>query len=200
MLYPKQIMIIGVDVDDVLAYCAQAIISWHNRVYITNTKYSDLITFDLAHVWKVSYEERVKRCGEFLCSEECAEQKIVNGAVEGIDELSKKYKLIIVTSRTKSKLSEDWIDKYFPNKFEKRCYNNDWDTLGPTSNKLDVCKENNIDVLIEDCLENAEKVAKGGITAILINYPWNQSDEKLHKNIIRVKNWKEIVEQINSLE
>ncbi|MBT3583166.1 hypothetical protein HN924_03215 [Candidatus Woesearchaeota archaeon] len=192
-------MIIGVDFDDILGECAQAMIDWHNQVYGTSNKIKDIITFDLEHVWKTTYEERIKRCEEFLHSKYCGEMNVVNGALDGIDKLSKKHKLIIITARLNavSEVTQKWIDKYFPNIFEKICYNEDWKNIGPQGSKLQMCKDNKVDMLIDDNLDTAKKVSAGNIPVLLLDYPWNQSDE-LPDKVTRVKRWEEIVDSIDS--
>jgi uncharacterized HAD superfamily protein len=192
-------MRIGVDFDDILGECGQAMVEWHNRVYGTKLKITDVTSFDLEHVWKTTREERVRRCEEFLHSKECDKMGVVSGAIKGINKLAKEHKLIVITARLKkiSNITQSWLDKYFLNKFEKVCYNEDWDNMGPMLNKIQLCKDNKIDILIDDNIETAKSVSSVGISVILLDYPWNQSKELL-KNVTRVKNWSEIIEVINS--
>lgn len=47
--------------------------------------------------------------------------------------------------------------------------------------------------MIEDNLEYAMELANAGIKVYLLDRPWNQDyDPQIHKNIIKVKGWKDI--------
>ena len=60
--------------------------------------------------------------------------------------------------------------------------------------KAKVCKEQNVDLFIDDKLSNCQGVSNEGITTIRIT---NYTDP--HQNIINKKNWKEIYEYIKQL-
>ena len=62
------------------------------------------------------------------------------------------------------------------------------------SDKLTFCKENKIDVLIEDSYETCKELADNGIKSILMTTKMNTDIET--KGIIRVNNWDEIYEEI----
>ncbi len=56
-----------------------------------------------------------------------------------------------------------------------------------------ICKRLWANIMIEDNLENAIDCANIGIKVYLLDKPWNQNyDKKIHKWIIKVKNWNEI--------
>ena len=65
-------------------------------------------------------------------------------------------------------------------------------TKGKTKGEL--CKDLNVDLMIEDDPKYAEDCALKGINVLLLDKPWNQNCIE-HENIIRVKNWKEILER-----
>jgi uncharacterized protein len=60
--------------------------------------------------------------------------------------------------------------------------------------KRDIAKKIGIDIMIEDSVEIANSI---GVRVLLIDKPWNQ--EKLEKNVIRVKDWQEIEKIIDSI-
>ena len=64
--------------------------------------------------------------------------------------------------------------------------------------KLTFCKENEIEVFIEDSYETCKELLDNGIKSILMTTKMN---ENIHdKDIIRVKNWNEIYEEIKKIK
>lgn len=64
------------------------------------------------------------------------------------------------------------------------------------TSKLSVCKENNIDIMIEDNVDNINEISKE-LTIICMDHPYNKNCVK--DNIFRCNNWKEIYETINRI-
>ena len=66
------------------------------------------------------------------------------------------------------------------------------------SDKLKAAKENKIELFIEDSYDTCRELSKNGIKSILMTTKMNQD---IHQgNIVRVKNWKEIYEEILKIE
>lgn len=66
------------------------------------------------------------------------------------------------------------------------------------SDKLTVAKENGIDVFIEDSYDTCKELSENGIKSILMTTKMNQDIDQ--GSIVRVKNWKEIYEEILKVE
>ena len=101
------------------------------------------------------------------------------------------HKIYIVTARDSEfhndpyGLSKTWLDKN----------NIEYDKLiVDARDKAKVCKEQNVDLFIDDKLSNCQGVSNEGIVTIRIT---NYTDP--HQNIINKKNWKEIYEYIKQL-
>lgn len=62
------------------------------------------------------------------------------------------------------------------------------------SDKLTFCKEQGIDILIEDSYETCRELAENGIKSILMTTKMNANIDA--KGIVRVNNWKEIYKEI----
>ena len=62
------------------------------------------------------------------------------------------------------------------------------------SDKLTVAKENGIEVFIEDSYDTCKELSENGIKSILMTTKMNQDIDQ--GSIVRVKNWKEIYEEI----
>jgi len=63
--------------------------------------------------------------------------------------------------------------------------------------KVEKAKELDCNIFIEDSYENAIQLSKAGFKVLLMDTNYNR--RKLNENIIRVYNWKEIYERINTL-
>lgn len=75
-------------------------------------------------------------------------------------------------------------------------YNIPYDSLNlNVSDKLTFCKENNIELLIEDSYETCKEVINNGIKAIMMKTKMNDSIED--NEITKAYNWNEIYNQIN---
>ena len=59
----------------------------------------------------------------------------------------------------------------------------------------DVCKENNIDIMIEDSTQTAVNIEKVGTKVLFMNTRYNKNNENFEK----VSNWKEIYSKISKL-
>lgn len=64
--------------------------------------------------------------------------------------------------------------------------------------KLTFCRENNIDILIEDSYETCKELNDAGIKTLLMTTKMNINIED--KEIIRVNSWEEIYNKINNLK
>ena len=63
--------------------------------------------------------------------------------------------------------------------------------------KYDICKELGISLILEDNKKTSLECATNGMDVILFDQPWNQG--LTHKNITRVKDWKEAMSAFNKL-
>ena len=66
-----------------------------------------------------------------------------------------------------------------------------------SNNKLDICKENDIDIMIEDKPSTLKEI-KEHIPVICFDAPYNRDLD--NDNLYRVSNWNEILEIINNKE
>lgn len=110
-------------------------------------------------------------------------------AVEIINKLRKEgYKIIIITARC----SEFHDNPYLQSKEWLEKNNIEYDKLIVNAiEKGSICKEENIDIFIDDQLDNCLAVLKQGIKVIGIGEDFDKG-----KGIVTVENWKQIDEQI----
>jgi uncharacterized HAD superfamily protein len=121
------------------------------------------------------------------------------GAAELLNKLKETHEVYIVTARNSfpgydnimalaGKIqndTKDWLDKHGLH----------YDVLEYHHDKEVYCKNNGIEVLIEDKDGTVEKAADLGIKCYLINHSWNSST-KDHANIIKVDSLKEVMEDM----
>ena len=114
------------------------------------------------------------------------------GAVEIIKKLRQEgHEIYIITARDDEfhenpyMLSKNWLDK---NQivYDKLIVN--------ARNKEIVCKEENIDIFIDDQLGNCLKVSNIGIKTIRFT-----DNKEIHDNIVNISSWNEVYEYINKI-
>jgi len=194
-------MKIGIDIDNVLAELSTIMNLWHKDkydYYIPNHKRTK---FWLTFSWNCSQEEATKRLLEFYESEDFKKTPPVKGAVKAINKLAKKHELHVITSRPiyTEKETLRWLDEHFSlQNFKKIHINGQCIKDKICKTKVEICEELGIKLMIEDALHFAEDCAEKDIKVLLLDWPWNQTNN-LHPNITRVKDWKEILEKIDKI-
>ena len=195
-------MNIGVDIDEVLAELTEAFLGYHNSLYGTKLKKKDMFSYSYHEVIGEKEEETRQKLLHFFNSDFFHNIKTVQGAQKAIALLAKEHKLSIITARPHfiRQQTEYLIENNFPTYFTSITLTNQWHGRGAKRSKSEVCKEMNVSIMIDDSLHHALDCASQGVYVLLmdINYPWNQTSEKLPENIKRVHSWKEIVAEIKS--
>lgn len=177
-------MRIGIDIDEVLAEFLESFLEFYNSKYKSNFKKEDFKSYQFEEILGGTHEEAVELIKEHDYG---GEIKLVDGALESIKELAKKYELIILTARHpmfKDK-TENFLKSHFGDIFSQILYTGEsFQKYGVT--KSDLCKQLNIEIIIEDNKIFSKECAEKGIRVLLFDKPWNQIDEYM-ENIIRVK-------------
>lgn len=194
----KSLKIIGVDLDEVLADFLASFLNYYNKNFGTNLVKEQFSTFTLNEIIGEELEVMNLRIEAFYNSETFLELRPTEGALDAIQELSKKYELIIITSRPKnvSKNTVAWLKKHFPKKFKNVHFAyNPFILKSVKKTKSQIALESKIDLFIEDNIDLATEVASEGVKVYLLDAPWNQTKD-LHPNITRVYSWKDILDKI----
>jgi len=194
-------MRIGLDMDEVLAQFLASFIAHHNKEYNTNHRLEDINDYGLWKVWGGTVQELSERIGKFFLSDDIHNIMPVNMAQEIIRELKKDNELYVITARhdTARIQTEKWLEKHYPSTFKGIHFSNDsLKTNSSGKSKAELCKDLNIDVMIEDLLSFAKQISKANIPVILIDYPWNKSEAM--KKVFRVGGWKEIPDVLLTLK
>ena len=191
-------MRIGIDIDGVLLNMGQFIFDYGSKYcYDHNIDFSIKESeYDESKVLGISSAEAEKFWNEYLVKyvteyspRECAKQVI--------DILKENNEIYIITARNEyglppkeyghmQELTNKWLN----------ANNINYDKLLFTSeDKLSVCQENNIDVMIEDSPRNIKKLTKDDdIHIFCYDNPYNK--EVKGKNITRVYSWYDILNKI----
>jgi len=187
-------MKIGIDIDEVIAEFLESFLDFYNSKYNRDFKKEDFKDYKFEEILGGTSNETAKLIQEHGYDKEI---KLVEGALDAVKELSKKHELIILTARHpmfKDK-TERFLDQHFGNIFSQILYTGEvFQKYGTT--KSDLCKQLGIEIIIEDNKLFSKECAEKGISVFLMSRPWNR-DCLEHKNILRVKNWNEVLEKIN---
>ncbi len=194
---------IAVDVDDVIASHAEALIEFSNQRWGTNLTINDYDEH-WAKMWRVDQLELEKRAQEFF--KDFPSFKRFPDALEVLKALANKYKLVILTSRRQelAKDTKEWLNKYYPNIFSEIHYSGIWDNEQEHSNKKikatkgELVKQIGADYLIDDQPKHCVAAAEAGVRALLFgDYSW-QVVEKLPAGVVRVKDWPAVLEYFDA--
>lgn len=200
---------IAVDCDEPLADCNAYLQAWHNRSYNTNLARDDVFSFKLWLVWNCSKEESDKRVLEFYESEDFRRMTPVDGSAEAVSEIAKNNDLFVLTSRVGVAIpcTKPFIDRHYPGRFEKVVFSKNYALAGNGHSKADICEEEKVDVLIDDCLHYALDCQKKGIPVILFDTPWNRERAmkeegltELPSGIVRAEGWQEVIALVTLLK
>jgi uncharacterized HAD superfamily protein len=187
---------IAVDIDDVLVPHVEDLISWHNREYGTNM---DLVHYHSRNPkdWgSETIEDAIKRVQRFFTTPDFLDAQPMESAAEVLAELSKRYNLIVITSRDNiiEDVTNDWLNNHFPEVFKEAHFTARFNLEGKSGKKSAVALDAKAKYLIDDTLENVIETAEAGIDVLLFgDYPWNQI-EKLPERVTRVHNWTQVLE------
>ena len=191
-------LVIAVDIDDVISASAPAFITYSNDKYGTHLTIDDYREH-WGELWKVENDETERRALEYHESGHHATYEIIEGALDSLNKLKKHFKLVVITTRRNSinQLTKDWINKFYPDIFDNFVFTGFFDNPTVTSvhmTKVELAKSVGAQYLIDDQLKHILASAEIGIKGLLFgDYSWNKTDN-LPDNVIRVKNWREVLE------
>jgi len=175
-------MLIGIDIDNVLAEFEAAFRAWINRHTGLTLRRRDIIRYRFAECCPLSHDEVESLFEGFVRSGALRRLSLIPHARGGLTELARHAELCLVTSRpTLKQVVADtrfWLSaKGLP---EAR--------LIFAERKWEVAEE--FTLFVEDSPEQARGLAERGVEVLLLDYPWNRS--LAHPCIRRVKDWRQV--------
>lgn len=186
---------IALDLDDVLANTSEYLDKYYNKRFGTNIMLQDHRSYILNNVWDCTHQEAIDIVYDFFKSDFARDITPFPGSQYAVDELLKKYDLIVLTSRVFEfrDLTTTWVNKYFSNKFKEIVITNKMaNNKLPSREKYEICLEKGIETMVEDNLHYALQNSNHQIKTFLIDRPWNQ-DGQLPDPVKRVYSWNEII-------
>lgn len=193
--------IIAIDFDEVLASTFSQVLDFAKNNWHLSWIYFDDLTmhywWEIPDVW-ISQEQMLDIWWKFYESDEKNNIKPVIWSQNAINKLKKMwYELHIITARW-DELKEstiNWIELHFPWIFTEIHFSN-YHTPKQIS-KAEFCKKLWTNLIIEDNLDYSLEIADSWINVYLIEKPWNINRTETHPNIKKVKNWDEIINNLN---
>jgi hypothetical protein len=191
----KNIKIIWIDLDEVLAELINFTIKKNNYqinwIPITRKDITDYYIHNIKK-FNIDLEYAIWWFRNHFDSN--FEIKRVYWAKQKLKEFQKKwYILKIITARSEDiwwDYTKQWLNKYYWDiNFSDIIFVNHF--TEKHREKSEICIECNINIIIEDNPYYALELAEKWIKVFLLDKPWNKKYKK-HKNIIKVKSWKEI--------
>lgn len=190
---------IGIDIDNVLSNFNDVLLKeflehdkeLRNIGIINNNVYITRGMFD----WSKEelddfYYKNIERIAKNL--------NVIDKAPEYIKKLRENgYEIYIISGRDNGeysdpyKMTSDWLDKY-KIEYDRLILTNAYNSL----EKAKICKENDISIMIDDSTRILLEVDNMGITALLMDTPYNREVGDLK----RVHNWKEIYDFITNFQ
>ncbi|MFA7707394.1 MAG: NUDIX domain-containing protein [Candidatus Pacearchaeota archaeon] len=189
---------IGIDIDGVVADFSRKFIEFYNRKTGNQVSMKDWVTYNFWDFLPISKEEGKALMDEFYLLSDFDEISLIEGAKEGIFWLSKESEIYIITARPLkwAEKTKSFFDKHFFGKKINLIHSRD--NKDKTIYKREICRNLGISILIEDYGDIALQCADIGVKVILLDYPYNQGAR--HKNIFRVNNWEEVLEEIEEIK
>lgn len=174
---PKKVL--GVDFDDVIVRTGDAMAKFHNATYGTNYTRDEVTDYNLGEVWNCTHEEAQRRIDEFMDTDFHHSAEAVFGAYDALEQLGKKYEIVIVTGRHEAMRDStlDWLTKNFLGLYREIHFTGHYETdPSRKKKKSDVMTTIGADLFIDDALHFATDVASVGIPVLLFDTPWNQGE------------------------
>ena len=189
-------MNIGIDIDNVLSNFNDVLLEdyiKHDKELRNNGIINKDVYIRKMFDWsedeeKSYYEKNIERIAEkFVPIKDCSKY---------IKELRQDgHYIIIISGRDNGEYSNpynmtiEWLKKY-DIEYDKLILTNAY----KHQEKADYCKQNNIDIMIDDSIHVCEKCAENNIDCILFETPYNKKENRFNK----VSNWKELYKFISN--
>ena len=187
--------VLAVDIDDVLFSWTPTFLEYHNTTHNTRLTPGDRRSDFLEEVIGITEAQMLDKIDAYIQTRHYVDAGPVPGAVTAIKELSKTYRLVIVTARTVNYrgTTEIFIEKYFPNVFSDILYSLRVDRPTEFIPKKELCRQVNAFALIDDSVRNLLPVVDAGMTGILFgDFAWHRQ-HILPERVIRCTSWEDVV-------
>lgn len=204
LLTPKRAAI-AVDLDDVVVPFIEPLNKWHNRVYETDFKESDYISYFFSEIWGCSGDEALQRVKDFEEAPDFLDIKPYNDALPVLMQLRERGQ-IAVTSRGPhlEEFTRKQKARYLEGIFLALLHStNHYSGTNGAGTKAEIAQRFGVKVALEDSVHYALGYTKIRVPVVLFDHPHNREDIypelKGNRLIHRVYNWKQAGEKTFSL-
>ena len=183
-------MRIGVDIDDTMADTFAYLMLYIAEFFNIDIKYlkdNNISYSNLPKGMKELEYEFAKKYYDIVIPNTPFKHK-VSEYIDKIKDLG--HEIIVITARNNML----YTDEYKTTIDELKRNNIHYNKLICDFNKVKVCKNEKIDLFIDDSIENCSKVSELGIETLLFNSKVNMNCKT---NLCRIDNWEEIYEKIS---
>ena len=187
-------MIIGVDLDEVLAEFFPNFLVFFNKKYKKDLLKENFTRWDFPGILGITREEAFTTFDQFGESELTRNLQPMPGSKQAIGKLAEKHTLHVITHRPIeiAQQTEDWIKTHFQGRFSGIHFcSKDGGRTNFRAKSL-VCKEIGAELLIDDHPDNARLCSKENIQIYLFDQPWNRKNVEPHAQITRIFSWHDI--------
>lgn len=191
--------IIGVDLDEVLSETVETMLKSHNNkingISIYKQDISDYYIFNIKK-YKLSQEDAVRYFRNFYDQTQSNDDiPVIKWSVNWLKRLKKNWwKIIIVTARREEirDITIGWLNHHFPWLWDDILFASHF--TDKQINKSQLCKQNWINIMIEDNLDYAMELANAWVKMYLLDKPWNKRfDPEIHHGITKFYDWSELI-------
>ena len=182
---------IAIDVDDTISNTFEYRIKYVSEFYNIDEKYLEENDISYSTLTKEMKEKEIEFSKKYF-EKVALNVPIKEDSIHYINKLKEDgHNIIVITARDTFFYKDPYkTTKAYLNKFDIP-----FDKLICNSDKVKECKNNNIDLLIDDSNHNCENVSKAGIKVLMFAC---KSNKNIH-NFNKVYNWKEVYDYIKTL-
>ena len=195
-------MKIATDLDEIVFAFTDTYLPFYNKLHGTNFKKEDIHSYYFYEVFGISKEEDTKSIVAFEKTKEYTEMPLVEGAIDGIRELSRNNELHAITGRPleRKKIVDNLIDKNFYGCFKSIHFTDFKAERGHAVPKYEFCKKLDIELMIEDTAETAVEISqKCNIPVLVPKYPWNKNADFSGTKAMHTDGWKGIMKYFKDI-
>jgi uncharacterized HAD superfamily protein len=183
-------MRVGVDIDGVLADTLPLWVGELNKHFNKNKKVEEIHLYDLLETFELENEQLrgfIREKGQDMMSAPAP----IPGAAHYLKKIKEEHYVVIVTARQElyREATEGWLERHSMRYDEL--------LLTGTHEKADICREQGLQIMIEDTREVGLGLSVAGIPVLLLDAPYNR--RPLPELVTRVYNWEDIYHKIKSL-
>lgn len=198
-------MIIGIDIDDTLTNTSELLLAYAQKYDYEDLKRTVSLSKDTVFsivngnslesgmLWSKQQSDSFKDKYHELVLTNAAIKPFAKEIIDKLIEEGNEIFIITARNNKGDRISDSYSisKKLLENKHIK--YHK---LITECSDKLNICKENNINLFIDDKLETCLELQNNGITAFLMNTPLNNHLNE--KEVIRVYSWIDIYYKIKN--